>query len=168
MRLRAGGEVGQGASICGATGIRIFLQLSYIVVRFLVLIRHSNVVSLVELWSVFLLHLRDLQFRYQPFTYLKAARDSPLSRKRHIKWEKVFSVLFVQWACPTRMVVVLQGSDNGHPLIWHQFYGIKCCCSLHRHPLMLVLSLIQHDSKLGKEFVFLHHICLHCCQLLCV
>lgn len=86
--------MGQGASICRATGIHIFLQLSYIGVRFLVLIRHSDVVSLVELWSIFLLHLRDLQFRYQPLTYLKAARDSPLSRKRHVKWEKVFFCAF--------------------------------------------------------------------------
>lgn len=124
------------------------------------LIRHSDVVSLAELWSVFLLHLRDLQFRYQLLTYLKAARDSSLRRKRHIIG-RVFSVLFVQCACPTRLVVVLQGSDNGHPLTCHQFHGIKWCCSLHMHPLTLILSLIQQDSKLGKEFVFLHHICLH-------
>lgn len=51
-------------------------------------------------------------------------------------------------------------SDSGHPLICHPFGGIKCS-SLHRHPFMLSLSLIQHDSKLGREIVLLCHICLN-------
>ena len=159
MRLKGLGG-GGGKSTWRATVIHIFLQLSYTMVKFLVLIRHSDIVSFVELWWIFLLHLRDLQFRYQPFTNLKAARDSPLNRKRNIKWERVFCA-FVQCACPTRTVVVLQGSDNGHPLTCYQFNGIKCCCYLHRHPRMFILSVIQHDSKLVKEFVFLCHVCLH-------